>query len=78
MTIAATDRYDNTIGQNIQAYTISVHSGDGKIYDGASANSSITFDNFQNASFIYQAPIGITANTGIVVTIAPDQTENLL
>jgi hypothetical protein len=44
--ITAVDRYGNPIGKNVQPYTISVNSGDGQIYDGASANNSIKFDDF--------------------------------
>lgn len=47
--VRGVDAYNNPIGQNIQAYTISVQSGDGKIYDGASENASIKFDNFLKA-----------------------------
>lgn len=56
LVMSAVDKYNNKIGQSIQAYTISVLSGDGNIYDGASANSNIKFDNF-NKQFIYQAPV---------------------
>lgn len=76
--VSATDIYGNKIGQNIQAYTISVQSGDGKIYDGASANTSIKFDNFSNNGFIYQAPTGIATNKEIVIEITPDTTGKIL
>lgn len=76
--VSASDKYGNKIHQSIQAYTISVQSGDGKIYDGSIANRSITFDNFSTAGFIYQAPIGIQDNKEIIVTILEDQTEKRL
>ncbi len=76
--IRAQDKYGNAIGQNIQAYTINVQSGDGKIYDGASANTSIKFDNFAQSSFIYQAPTDLKENKGITITIAQDQTQGKL
>lgn len=75
MIVSAIDSYGNNIGQSIQAYTISVNSGDGKIYDGASANSSIRFSNFAQSAFIYQAPTGLKENKGITITIAPDLTQ---
>jgi hypothetical protein len=76
--VNAADKYGNSIGQNIQPYTISVQSGDGKIYDGASANTSIKFDNFATSTFIYQAPTGIKENKGVTVTVAPDTAQKLL
>jgi hypothetical protein len=44
--VSAADIYQNSIGQSIQGYTISVNSGDGKIYDGAASNENIKFDKF--------------------------------
>ncbi|MEI6672318.1 MAG: hypothetical protein WCL02_02930 [bacterium] len=76
--VSATDKYGNSIGQSIQAYTISVNSGDGKIYDGASANTRIKFDNFAQSSFMYQAPIGSKDNKEISITILPNETEKRL
>lgn len=76
--VSAADKYGNKIGQSIQAYTISVQSGDGKIYDGATTERSITFDNFSTAGFVYQAPIGIQDNKEIIVTVIADQTEKML
>lgn len=75
MIISAKDKYDNTIGQSIQAYTISVNSGDGQIYDGAATNNSIKFDNFRQAGFIYQAPIQVNANKSVSISIAPEITN---
>lgn len=76
MRVSATDKYWNSIGQNIQAYTIRVNSWEGKIYDGASSNESIKFDNFAKSSFIYQAPVGIKDNKDITIQITPNQTES--
>ena len=76
--VSAQDSHGNSIGQSIQAYTISVNSGDGQIYDGASANASIKFDNFATSSFIYQAPIGIKENKNIIINVLPDQIEKRL
>ncbi|MEI8009085.1 MAG: hypothetical protein WCI00_07045 [bacterium] len=78
MIISAQDSHGNTIGQSIQAYTISVNSGNGQIYDGASANASIKFDNFATSSFIYQAPTGIKENKNVIINVLPDQIEKRL
>ena len=76
--VSATDIYGNKIGQSIQAYTIGVQSGDGKMYDGASSNLNIKFDNFLKAGFIYQAPTGIKADKQIAISITPDKTDKIL
>ncbi|MEI7557829.1 MAG: hypothetical protein WCJ45_03170 [bacterium] len=47
--VNALDSHQNNIGISTQAYTISVQSGDGKIYDGSSENSSIKFFDFARA-----------------------------
>lgn len=47
--VNAMDKFQNTIGTSIQPYSISVQSGNGKIYDGSSENSSITFFDFAKA-----------------------------
>lgn len=75
--IQAIDAYGNSIGQSTQTYTISVQSGDGQIYDGASTNTKIKFDNFATSTFIYQAPKTVTQNKPITITITPN-TEKLL
>jgi len=67
--ISAVDGYTNTIGQSIPAYTISVNSGDGKIYDGASVNASIKFDHFGKSSFIYQAPLINQNKKDVAITV---------
>ncbi|MCX6825442.1 MAG: VCBS repeat-containing protein [candidate division SR1 bacterium] len=77
LVVYAADKYNNQIGQNIQAYTISLGSGNGKIYDGTNENSSIKFDNFLQAGFIYRAPTGIQANEAVTITIAQDQLKLL-
>lgn len=68
MIVTANDAYGNEIKKSIQAYTISVANGGGKISDGASSNNSITFDTFP-ATFIYQAPKGLSENRAISVNI---------
>ncbi len=79
--VNAVDKYGNSIGQNIQAYTISVLSWEGELYDGTSTNTSIQFDNFLKAGFIYQAPISTAKtpqeNKAITITVTPN-TQNLL
>lgn len=76
--VSATDAYGNRIGQNIQAYSINVQTGNGMIYDGATSNSSITFDNFSNAGFVYQSPVGINENKEVIITVLPDQAQQML
>jgi len=71
--VNAADIYQNSIGQSIQGYTISVNSGDGKIYDGAASNENIKFDKFP-AWFIYQAPIWLENNKKVSLIIFPDKT----
>ena len=73
--ITAVDKYNNPIGQNIQAYIVKVNSGDGQIYNGGSANSSVQFDNFATSSFVYQAPTGIKKDKEILLSVVPDQKE---
>jgi hypothetical protein len=76
--VSAIDAYGNNIGQSIQAYNISVNSGDGKIHNGGSSNSSITFDNFSTSAFVYQAPIGIKDTKNVIINITPNDTEKRL
>jgi hypothetical protein len=76
--VSAVDEHENKIGQNIQAYTISVNSGDGRIFDGASRNSSVGFDNFSTSSFIYQGPSGSKDNRNISITVKPDLSQKRL
>ncbi len=76
--VSAVDAHENKIGQNVQAYTISVNSGDGRIFDGASRNSSIGFDNFSTSSFIYQGPSGSKDNRNISITVKPDLSQKRL
>ena len=71
----ATDKYGNSIGQSIQAYTISVNSGDGKINNGGSASTSMKFDNFSTSAFVYQAPTNIKDIKNVVISVLPDQTD---
>ncbi len=65
------DKYGNNVGQGLNAYTISVISGNGLIYDGSAANTSMTFNDFNQKVFTYQAPIGLTGNKTIAIQIAP-------
>ena len=76
--VNATDKYKNSIGQSIQAYTISVNSGDGKINNGGNSSASMKFDNFSTSSFVYQAPTGIKDTKNVVIKVLPDDTEKKL
>jgi len=67
------DQYGNNVGQGLDTYTISVISGNGLIYDGATTNTKITFNDFNQKVFTYQAPIGLTGNKTISVQIAPQK-----
>ncbi len=72
--VNALDSHQNNIGISTQAYTISVQSGDGKIYDGSSENSSIKFFDFARAWFFYQAPTWISSDKQITIKVTPDLT----
>ncbi len=74
----AQDQYGNKIGQTIAPYIISVASGNGLISKGAASDTNIEFDNFNQASFIYQAPKELTANKNISINIAKKETAAMI
>jgi hypothetical protein len=78
LSITASDKYGNSIGQTVESYTISVESSGGYINNGATNETSMQINNFFTTNLIYQAPTGITANKGIKISIAPTPEEKLL
>lgn len=73
MVVNGYDKYGNNVGQGLDEYTISVMSGNGLIYDGSAASTSMTFNDFNQKVFTYQAPIGLTGNKTIAVHIVPQE-----
>ena len=61
----------------MESYTLSVGSGQGALRDGASTTSTREINNFQDTTYIYQAPTNITTNTAATITIAPTQQKLL-
>lgn len=76
--VQAYDKYNNVIGQTIESYTIAIGTGEWTLYDGTSKGNQITFNNFTQAQFIYQAPISFTGIQKSTIRITPDKNNQKL
>jgi hypothetical protein len=63
ITITAQDASDNALSQAIEQYTITPQTGT------INGQSSMTFNNFSQANFIYQAPENISENMSVAMTV---------
>jgi hypothetical protein len=63
ITVMAQDASDNAISQVIEQYTITAQTGT------INGLSSMTFNNFAQANFIYQAPENVSDNMPVTMTI---------
>ncbi|MFA5747781.1 MAG: hypothetical protein WC872_01575, partial [Candidatus Absconditabacterales bacterium] len=61
------DDKGNSLGLLTENYTISVNSGDGKFVGNG---NSVSFNDFSNANFIYQAPGNLIKNKQITITVS--------
>jgi len=70
--ITAQDAYDNPLGQTVEQYTISPSTGT------INGETSLTINNFADASFIYQAPDTVAGNMPVVLTITGTNNDDVL